>query len=144
MHFSIDLNYFTASTSSAPKFCIKWRVSHFFRLIERPVREDRATAAAATHDDKDPVQVPSPPAPRSKIGVRGTPERDIFSWVREGKGPGQDPCRHESSSPPLGNPKKLIFTNGTLNKPNKNVRHAILCRISARSSRKQLNNSNQG
>ena len=32
-------------------------------------------ATATTHDHEGPVQVPSPPAPRTYIGVRGSPER---------------------------------------------------------------------
>ena len=53
------------------------------------------------------------------IGVRGPRTGLCCSWVREGKGPGQDPRCHESSpSPPPGvreGRKNLSFTNGSSN-----------------------------
>ena len=61
----------------------------------------------------------------------GTHERDIFSWVREGRGPGQHPGGHESA--PDGLPPgrgrvvgKLNFTNRTFNE-RKELKPAPFC-----------------
>ena len=90
---------------------------------------------AATRDHEGPVQVPSPPAPRSNIGVRGSPER-VYVIPGCGRGGDQDRTlvvmrrRRRRRRPPGGRGVGKGRTNqhsGTFNGP-KQMLDAPLCR----------------